>query len=99
MRTLVVTKSAEADLLDGYRDYESKQAGLGARFLDEVEQAFNRILPNPMLYQEVEPEIRRCIPHVFPYLIFYAFDSDSVSILAVIHGAQAPASIQKRLLH
>ena len=96
-RTLIVTRAAEADLLDGYLSYEEKQEGLGGRFLDEIERAFDRILPNPFLYQEVETDIRRAVAHTFPYLVFYTFDEQTVQILAVIHGAQDPAYINERL--
>jgi plasmid stabilization system protein ParE len=96
-RVLIVTPAAEADILDGYRSYEEKQSGLGYRFLDEIEKALARIAPNPFQYQEVEPDIRRAVVHIFPYLVFYTFDQDSVHVLAVIHGAQDPAYIKSRL--
>lgn len=70
-RKLIVTKGAEADILDGYLAYEERQEGLGRRFMDEIERAFDRILPNPLLYQEVETDIRRAVTHTFPYLVFY----------------------------
>lgn len=96
-RKLIVTKEAEADILDGYRSYEEKQEGLGRRFMDEIELVFDRILPNPFLYQEVEADIRRAVIHKFPYLVFYTLDQQTVQILAVIHGAQDPAYINERL--
>lgn len=96
-RKLIVTKEAEADILDGYLSYEEKQEGLGLRFMDEIEQAFDRILPNPFLYQEVETDIRRAVAHTFPYLVFYTFDEQTIQILAVIHGSQDPAYINERL--
>jgi plasmid stabilization system protein ParE len=96
-RKLIVAKEAEADILDGYLSYEEKQKDLGRRFLDEIEIAFNRILLNPLLYQEVEADIRRAVAHTFPYLVFYTFDEQTVQILAVIHGAQNPAYINARL--
>ena len=46
-RKLIVTKEAEADILDGYLSYQEKQPGMGLRFMDEIERAFDRILPNP----------------------------------------------------
>jgi plasmid stabilization system protein ParE len=70
-RALIVTPEAEADILDGYRSYEDKQIGLGARFLDEIEQSLAHIALNPLQYQEVEPDIRRAVAHTFPYLVFY----------------------------
>ena len=96
-RQLIVTKEAEADILDGYLSYEGKQVGLGWRFMDEIELTFGRILPDPFLYQEVETDIRRAVTHTFPYLVFYTLDERTVQILAVIHGAQAPAYINERL--
>lgn len=96
-RRLIVTKGAEADILDGYLSYEEKQEGLGRRFMDEIERAFDRIFPNPFLYQEVETEIRRAVTHTFPYLVFYTCDEQTLQILAVIHGAQDPAYINERL--
>lgn len=96
-RALIVTPGAEADILDGYRSYEEARSGLGARFLDEIEKSLARIAPNPLQYQEVEPDIMRAVVHVFPYLVFLTFDDDSVPILAVIHGAQDPSYIKSRL--
>lgn len=69
-RKLIVTKEAEADILDGYLSYEEKQQGIGLRFINEIELAFDRILLNPFLYQEVETDIRRAVTHTFPYLVF-----------------------------
>jgi plasmid stabilization system protein ParE len=65
--------------------------------MDEIERAFDRILPNLFLYQEVDTDIRRAVTHTFPYLVFYTFDEQTVQILAVIHGAQDPAYINERL--
>jgi plasmid stabilization system protein ParE len=96
-RKLIVSKEAEADILDGYLSYEEKQEGIGLRFMDEIEQSFDRILPNPFLYQEIETDIRRAVTHTFPYLVFYTFDEQTVQILAVIHGTQDPAHINERL--
>ena len=75
-RKLIVTKEAEADILDGYLSYEEKQEGMGLRFMDKIEQAFDRILSNPFLYQEVDTDIRRAVTHTFPYLVFYTFDAN-----------------------
>ena len=55
--------------------------------MDEIKLACDRILPNPFLYQEVEPDIRRAVTHKFPYLVFYTFDEQTVQVLAVIHGS------------
>ena len=96
-RKLIISQEAEANILDGYFSYEEKQEGLSRRFMDEIELAFDRILPNPFLYQEVETDMRRAVTHTFPYLVFYTFDEQTVQRLAVIHGSQDPAYIDERL--
>jgi plasmid stabilization system protein ParE len=96
-RTLIVTPEAEADILHGYRSYNEKQTSLGARFLDEIEKSLDRIEPNPCQYQQAEPDIRRAVVHTFPSLVFYTVGTDSIHILAVIHGAQCPAYVKARL--
>ncbi|MCE7902070.1 MAG: type II toxin-antitoxin system RelE/ParE family toxin [Gammaproteobacteria bacterium PRO9] len=96
-RTIIVTRAAEADILDGYRAYEEKQPGLGVRYLDEIGATFGRITSNPFQYQKVESDIRRAVVRTFPYLAFYILDSGSVHVLAVIHGAQDPAYITGRI--
>lgn len=96
-RTLIVSRAAEADILDGYRAYEEKHPGLGVRYLDEIGACFERIASNPLQYQKVESEMRRAVVHTFPYLAFYILDNESVHVLAVIHGAQDPAYIAERI--
>jgi hypothetical protein len=54
---LHVKSSAESDILGGFVDYEERLYGLGERFLDEIENSFNRIKSNPYLYQEIEQGI------------------------------------------
>ena len=94
---LIIEPAAEHDILDGFLQYEERLAGLGSRFMDELETAFGRIIENPRLYQEVESGVRRAVARVFPYLVFYAFDENAVYIVAVIHAAQDPRYIEERL--
>lgn len=94
---LIVGLAAEEDILLGYRWYEDRRSGLGTEFLVELELAFERILESPMLYAEAIPGVRRSITRTFPHLVFYAFERDSVHILAVIHAAQNPTYISERL--
>ena len=41
----IVTKEVEADILNGYLSYEEKQPGIGLRFMNEIERAFDRFYP------------------------------------------------------
>jgi plasmid stabilization system protein ParE len=94
---LIVDPGAESDIDFAYRWYEARSQDLGTRFLDEIEDCFDRVIVNPMSYPEVEAGIRRALPHAFPYLVFYTLEGDSLHVLAVIHAAQDPAYIAQRL--
>jgi len=94
---LVVEPAAEEDILNGYRWYEDRRAGLGVKFLEALEVLFDHILENPLLYIEAIPGVRRSVTKTFPYLVFFAFERDTVHILAVIHAAQNPNYISERL--
>ena len=94
---LVVEPTAEEDMFIGYRWYEDRHVGLGAKFLEALEELFDHILENPLLYVESIPCVRRSVTRTFPYLVFYAFERNTIHILAVIHAAQDPDYIAERL--
>ncbi len=95
---LRLTPQAEADIDDGYRWHEAKQAGLGAAFLNETEAALERIQGNPEIYVEVEVGIRRGVMHTFPYLVLYTIDLLDIVVVAVVHAAQDPEYIKSRMM-
>jgi plasmid stabilization system protein ParE len=45
-----------------------------------------------------EVGIRRSITHIFPHLVFYTIEKETIFILAVIHAAQDPKYIASRLI-
>jgi plasmid stabilization system protein ParE len=45
---LVVSPSAEADILDAFSWYEERQSGLGRRLISELDLAFARIQSEPL---------------------------------------------------
>jgi len=83
--------------MDGVEWYEERQTGLGWRFVEEVDAAFDRLSTNPASYQEVLPGVHRTVVHVFPYLVFFTFDLDAIHILAVVPAAQDPGYTAERL--
>jgi len=96
---LVIEPAAEEDIFIGYRWYEDRRVGLGVKFLEVLETLFDHILENPLLYVESIPGVRRSVTRTFPYLVFYAFERNTIHILAVIHAAQDPEYISERLDH
>jgi plasmid stabilization system protein ParE len=94
---LVVDPAAEVDILEAFRWYEISSLGLGNRFLDSLDSAFQSIIDNPVAFPNVIEDVRRTLTKTFPYLVFFTANEESVYILAVIHASQDPDYITSRL--
>jgi toxin ParE1/3/4 len=81
---------AERELNDAALYYESESAGLGVRFLDEIEQYIGAIIKNPEAGKKVRGQVRRRILRKFPYGILYSAKDDGVRILAVMNLKRRP---------
>ena len=93
---VVVKPLAEQDATAAYDYYESSVTGLGSRFLSEVDRVLALISEHPEMYQEVIPAIRRALTRVFPYGVFYAFETNTVFVIAIVADMQDPARWQSR---
>jgi plasmid stabilization system protein ParE len=93
---LIVQPEAEADLSEAFRWYETRRAGLGHEFLDEVSHAFTRISEQPLRYAVVHREARRMLLRRFPYAVFYVARVDRVFVLAVLHQRRSPRRYRSR---
>ncbi|HOB83096.1 MAG TPA: hypothetical protein PKX27_14010 [Bacteroidales bacterium] len=94
---LVIKPEAFVDIQEGISWYDSRQEGLGTRFLESIEQECKTISLNPhfqIRYDEV-----RCLPmKAFPYMIHFIIDDDlcQVVILGVINTSKNPVNWKKR---
>ncbi len=94
--SVVVKPLAEQDAAAAYDYYESTVTGLGSRFLSEVDRVLALISERPEMYQEVLPGIRRALTRVFPYGIFYAFETNTAFVIAIVADMQDPTRWQSR---
>jgi toxin ParE1/3/4 len=77
--------------------YHNKQADLGQRFVDAVEEATAKIVCRPLLYRKFAADIRKCkLPH-FPFGIIYRIQEEVIYIIAVIHIRQEPGYWKHRI--
>ena len=90
--TFVVKRlpEAENDTLEAAAWYDAQQAGLGNRFLDELEEVVQSLSRDAMLYGERFRTVRRVNLPTFPYGVFYRLKGRVVEVLAVLHGARHP---------
>jgi toxin ParE1/3/4 len=94
---LEATPAVELDIEATFNWYEGEEAGLGFAFLNQLREAYIRILNYPLGYQELRFGVRRALTKQFPYAIYFSIEGDVVVILAVLHTARDPAEWQRRI--
>ena len=60
---------ANVEIIEAYDWYESQRGGLGAEFLNELDQFYKVLLDNPRTYSYYEEPIRQGKVNRFPYLV------------------------------
>ena len=81
---------AETELDDAFEYYDDIYAGLGNRFIEELESTLTRIKANPMAWQQAGLFTHRCLLHRFPYSVIYQIRSDFILVVAIACTHQKP---------
>ncbi len=91
MKGVRFNRLAERELAEAFQYYEQQAAGLGERFLDEVEHSVTFIRRYPEAAPRVLEMIRRLVLPTFPYYLLYRpLSSGKLRILAVGHQKRHP---------
>ena len=93
---IIVQPEAQLDINDAYVWYEERLSGLGAEFLDAIEEALLLASRDPEIFQRVHRSMRRALIHRFPYGIFYTIEPGRMVVLAVMHTARHPSKWKQR---
>jgi toxin ParE1/3/4 len=93
---LLVRPLAEQDLLEAQRWYDVQQAGLGHEFRLTIDAVLRRLQESPQIYPTVYRGIRRVVVRRFPYLLYFLFDADTVTVLACLHGRRHARAFRTR---
>ncbi len=93
---IIIRPDAKKDLGDSYQWYQDHVPGLGVEFMYCVDEALDRIVENPNLYQEIYKNVRRVLTRRFPYGIFYIIEGNDIIILAVFHVKRDPQLLKER---
>ncbi len=88
---------AEAEMMSAAKYYETQQKDLGKRFLASVQDALNRIQVNPVLYQEIETGVRRCLTMTFPFGVVFRIMPNQYVIIAMMHLHREPGYWKNRV--
>jgi plasmid stabilization system protein ParE len=93
---LIFHPNVDDDLYEARSFYESRQVGLGDRFLATVRSVQARIAATPLMYQVIWQTIRRSLVLNFPYGVFYRVVGTRVEVIAVYDLRRDPAGWQAR---
>jgi plasmid stabilization system protein ParE len=81
---------AHAEMIEQARFYEKRSEGLGADFLDAIEEATKRISRSPYAGPIERATIRKRLVSGFPFTILYEVQADRIHIGAVMHQHRRP---------
>lgn len=95
-RRWIVRPLAESDLESAATWYERQRTGLGSRFLDTVDQLFERVRTAPRQFPLVSGTVRRALVHTFPYAVYFRVTDDAVVVLAILHLRRRPDAMRGR---
>lgn len=88
----VFTKArANDEIRDAATWYEEQQSELGHRFLDELEKVFRHLENDPLIFQKKYGETREAPLNVFPFVVTYQVEDDTVIVFAVFHTSRNPS--------
>ncbi len=98
MKRLVrITAIAEADIAKAQDYYESRETGLGNRFVTHVRDTIARIAQNPFTYQIAIEDARPRVAD-FPYGVWYRVLPDESIVIACLSYQQEPGVARARAL-
>jgi plasmid stabilization system protein ParE len=90
-------EDAEQELVEVALWYESKEAGLGVRFRNEIAHVVDRIREDPLLWRERTGGYRQVNCPVFPYYIPFFIRKNKIIIAAIAHGHRRPGYWKSRV--
>ncbi|MCA9676507.1 MAG: type II toxin-antitoxin system RelE/ParE family toxin [Myxococcales bacterium] len=101
-RTLRVDPAVVLEIREAVRWYEGREAGLGARFVTQLDEAMGRAAalgPDCRPAVGVDPAlgVRRVLVRQFPYVVFVVVVEPHVRVIAVAHGRRRPGYSRPRL--
>lgn len=85
---IILQDEAISDIREAHHWYEEQLAGLGDRFIDEIDDCFYRISENPQYYGFLTDKFRRISIKHFPFRIVYETSEDSIIIISVDHTSE-----------
>jgi len=87
---LIIRGEAELEIIEATKYYETKQTGLGKRFLTHLQTYLDRIQSYPEHFYIKRNPFREAFMKKFPYLIIYELTENTVIVFSVFNTWQSP---------
>jgi len=94
---LVIAPEVERDLAEAYAWYENRRIGLGEEFLGCVDACSQMLCRAAEMSAVVHEKYRRGLVRRFPYVVFYEFVENTVTVYCVFHSSRDPEKWRQRL--
>ena len=96
MTDIRVLAEARTDALEAAAFYERHAEGLGAEFLDVLEDALLSLADTPDIGSPHVSGTRRLVLPRFPFALIYTVEVDAIVILAISHQRRHPDYWRRR---
>ena len=97
MLDFIILDDAEDDLRNAYNWYQTKEQGLGDRFLSSVQDGLTLIRQHPEIFPVCVSEFRRALISKFPFEIIYEKEGDRIVVYSVFNCSQNPQKWKSRI--
>jgi plasmid stabilization system protein ParE len=96
IRRVIIRREAKRDLRDAKAWYRNISRELSNDFVRRIDEAIALAQERPLAFQLVHRTFRRILVHRFPYALFYHADEMRIVIVAVLHQARDPETLESR---
>jgi hypothetical protein len=94
---LKILDLARDDLIQGFRFYEDKVAGLGDYFLSILFTDIERLKTTAGIHPTLYRSFHRSLSKRFPFAIYYTIKENTVYIRAIVDCRRDPSWIRRHL--
>ncbi|MEO6568479.1 MAG: type II toxin-antitoxin system RelE/ParE family toxin [Opitutaceae bacterium] len=91
-----ISRSADRDLLAGFRFYESQTRGIGHYFLDSLFADIDSLVLFAGFHRKIQG-FHRLLSDRFPFAIYYKIEDDTVRVRRVLDCRRDPTWVARQL--
>jgi plasmid stabilization system protein ParE len=95
---ILLSRSAEQDLLAGHGFYEKQATGIGTYFLDSLFADIDSLVLYAGIHPKPDGRFHRALAKRFPYAIYYRLADTTVTVVAVLDCRRQPGRNRRTLL-